>query len=557
MLLDMNIVRDEMVSAKPYFKKFGPSPAYLLRGKLSTGYYAVNSAITAIKTYRSGAEPAVVLGEALGNHVVRTMARPVKRHVKATHKHLQKVNHDPFRKNGMGGRTWLLSPGRQKMVIVFHDANRAGPHIDVHIGRLSLVYRVKPELYEQLKYNRSGYLTDQSRKAILDHIRSEISTGARVPQNLDHSISNARASWTGGNPSAKSYGSGRTRQVVTETEVDIYKAHEDGPIEFYAPLLNPHRGLYLYKLYNGDNKRAPICIFGVKKNQPPKLDDRLHLKMINPRNTERIEKRVDTDTSTAKYDGASGFIVITPKGTTVWSPRQSVKTGEQIEYTHKLNGLARVYSKNTIVAMGEILFRKRERFPWKQGRYLSAAETGGVLNSNQVLPKNLMPEVRLYRVDRMGREKTGNLDFWSNRALQFKVASFSPSILKVVESMDMERSKAEGFEGVVMAPGNSSVNDGIKIKWYMDPHDWKIESVDFEHGEKGGIAGVIRCVSLESGKSFKLGPGSVGNRALTESMMNDPSNYVGSVIKVESRHGHEGRGSKVLGFHSDKGFAPV
>jgi hypothetical protein len=62
--------------------------------------------------------------------------------------------------------------------------------------------------------------------------------------------------------------------------------------------------------------------------------------------------------------------------------------------------------------------------------------------------------------------------------------------------------------------------------------------------------------SLESGKKFKLGPSQMGDQTLTRHMMDNPNLYEGSVVKVNSKRGHEGRASKVIGFHDDKGLAP-
>jgi hypothetical protein len=95
------------------------------------------------------------------------------------------------------------------------------------------------------------------------------------------------------------------------------------------------------------------------------------------------------------------------------------------------------------------------------------------------------------------------------------------------------------------------------MKWWEDPNDWRIEKIKFERGEKGRIAGVVECVSLDSQKKFKLGATAVGNEYLTKHMMENPDLYEGSVIKVLSRHGHEGRSAKVVGFHDDKGLAPL
>lgn len=557
-MINMDSVTKEFIAARPLYRTLSPGPSALLTGRLVA--LAKTAAVTAgaANQLRKGADPAEMLGDVIGGRITKLMGRPVKRRVTKAHLHMRNVNHDPLRKNGMGGRSWITKPGRHEMVIVFHDANRAGPHIDVHIGRLSMVYRVKPDLYARLKYNNSGMLTEDSKKAIINHVRTETRNGSRVPQNLDHSLSNARAAWTNGDPDAKTYGSGRTRQVVSVSTVDVYKAHPDGPIEMYAPLLNPHRGMYIYKIHPGDNKRAPILIWGNKSAAPPKLEDRLHLKLVHPEEMEKAAEKVDMDTSTAKYDGSSCYVHIGPKGTTVWSPRLSSATGERIEYTFKLDGLANVRSDENIVAMGELLFREKGKFPWSPSKtYLPSAVGSGILNSNSVLPKNIKPEIRLYRVDRIGRENTKNLGFWENRSLQVAVAATAPQHLKVVSLMTPEEAAEQGYEGIVAVPEGASVNDGIKVKWWMDPHDWVIDKVDFKPGDRGGIAGVVRATSLESGKKFNLGPGQMGNRELTERMMNNPEHYEGAVLKVNSRHGHEGRASKVVAFHDDKGVAVV
>ncbi|HJS83667.1 MAG TPA: hypothetical protein VJ742_12610 [Nitrososphaera sp.] len=557
-LFNLDIVRDEMVEAKPIFQQLSPSFTGLFLGTVGKVVRGADWTIGLTRSLRAGDPIESIIGDEIGGRVTGKIASPVSNKVEQAHLAMPHMRRDWKRKNGLGGRSWITKPGRHKMVMVFHDANRAGPHIDVHIGRLSVIYRVKPELYAQLKYNRQGMLTENSRKLLIEHVRSEVANGSRVPQNLDHSQRNARASWVDGDTDAKYYGSGKTRQVFSETTVDVYKAHADGPIEMYAPVINPHRGTYLYQLYPGDNKRAPILIWGNKSHQPPKLEDRLHLKLAHPEDIDKVGTKVDMKTSTAKYDGASMYFVITPKGTTAWSPRLSTKTNERIEYTYKLGDIAHVTSDETIIGMGELLFVEKQKPGQriKGPKYLSAAETGGILNSDAVVPDNLRAEVRLYRIDRVGRKRTKDLSFWENRELQKRTASLHPDLFKVVELMPPDKAKKQGFEGFVAVPKDASVNDGYKVKWWDDANDWRIDSVEFKPGDKGGIAGVVHCTSLDSGKKFKLGPGQVGTRDVTEAMMAEPKSYEGTVLKVHSRQGHEGRAAKVIMEHPDKGTAP-
>lgn len=565
MIIDMTIVNGQLISAKPYFKKLSPGWTSLFVGRAAIVARAIKtgmSAIDAYRTYKSGTPLATATGGFIGGQIIRSICRPMKKRVKKTHVMvIKQAKHDVWRKNGLGGRTWLTTTGHHQMVIVFHDANRAGPHIDVHIGRMSFVYRVKPELYSQLRYNREGYLTEDSRKLIINHIRGEIANGSRVPQNLDHSLSNARSTWVNGDRNGRNYGDGVTRQVVLESTVDIYKAHEGGPIEMFAPALNASTSLYLYPLYPGDDKRAPIAIWGQKSAGPSTVfTDRLHLQMIDPKDMDVLMSKGDMSTSTAKYDGSSCYVIIKKDGTTVWSPRTSVKTGKQIEYTPKINSLAHAHTNGeTIVAMGELLFKQktwRTYVPGMSDPYLPQSIGSGILNANAVLPKNIQPEIRLYRVDKVGRTNTSNMNFWDNRVLQFAAASFHQH-LKVVELMSPEQALANGFEGVVVVPEDSSVNEGFKMKWWADANDWRIDSIDLYPGEKGGIAGVVWFTSLESGKQFKLGPSNLGDRDFQMQMIDNPDHYIGAVAKVSGRQGHEGRAAKMIALHDDKGLAPV
>jgi hypothetical protein len=163
--------------------------------------------------------------------------------------------------------------------------------------------------------------------------------------------------------------------------------------------------------------------------------------------------------------------------------------------------------------------------------------------------------IKIYRIDRVGRKSYTNVPFWDNRVVQERVALLDPAVFQPAELMDPLTARERGFEGVVAVPHGGSVNDGFKVKWWTDPHDWRIDEVAFTVGPSGKVAGVVHAVSLESGKKFKLGPGQVGNEALTRDMMTNPHKYEGSVIKVQSRHGHEGRASKLIDFHDDKGIS--
>lgn len=550
--MDFDFIENEFIEAEGIFKAISPGISDVLAGEAAVVYRVVTTVfswIRKIQAVNQGKPVADLIGEEIGGKIIGKAVSPIRKVVIELHQDvLGTIQIEP--KKDSKKRTWIEQPGKTTMVVVFHDAKKAGPHIDIHIGQLSVVYRLPEPLYQQLKFNKDGMLTEDSKKAIINHVKSEIASGKKIPQNLDHAPENARESWVNGDPDDKSYGAGKTRQVVSESVVDVYKTSKDGPIEFYAPVLNPHRAMYIYKVYPGDEKKAPILIIGNKSHHPPKFEDRLHLKLVHPEDLEKLIAKSDMETSTAKYDGASAYIVIGPKGTTVWSPRISSKTGEQIEYTPKINRISDITSPDTIVGMGEIVFTR----DGEEG-YLSSSTISGLLNSNKILPDDIHCEIRLYRIDQMNKKDTKDLSFWENRALQEQVSDLRPEVIKVVELMDPETAKDQGFEGVVAVPSSGSINDGYKVKWWGDTNDWVIDSVEFKTGPKGGIAGVIWLTSLESGKKFKLGPGQMGDRELCEEIMAHPERFIGTVVEVQSRQGHEGRAAKVLGFHQDKGMA--
>jgi len=221
-------------------------------------------------------------------------------------------------------------------------------------------------------------------------------------------------------------------------------------------------------------------------------------------------------------------------------------SGQHIEYTGKLPELSEMTADQTTVCMGELLFK---RF----GRYLPAHQIGGILNANKPRPWWSIPEIRLYRVDRIGRTNTHNLEFWANRSIQWKVADKSPylGIVARVPLAMTRLTKLMGLEGAVGVPEGLSINEGHKIKWHGDEEDWTCTSVQLEKGGKGGIAGVAKFVT-EDGRPMKLGPGQLGTPNDCLDMMKEPNLFEGRVAKVISKRGHSGRAGKLLSWHDDK-----
>jgi hypothetical protein len=482
---------------------------------------------------------------------------------------------------GLGAtrRTWVTVNDRdfsderivKKLVIVYHHANKAGKHIDVHLGHLSLVYRVTGKPFEKdLKFNNQGRLTEASKQLLLNHVRSEIAKNARVPWNHDHTISNAKADWSFDESLSQTegYGSGPTRQIIAEDTVEFYHPEVKSSLHMYAPLLNPDQGLYIYKIYEGNGKSAPILIFGNLIPRDEKFQDRLHLTMIQEKDFKSdFLRRVDHATITRKFDGASAYFSGTgeiEKGHSfkVFSPRMSKVTGHRIEYTYKAPELATNGAQFKAVGMGEMLFWKSTAvgrvlslFGWRgpehlAWNYLSAAGIGGILNSNQTRPRDVYPELRVYRIDRFEGKDTGGLPFFANRAIQTNlVQNLDQRFWKVVNIVRPR--KNTNWEGLVGVPEGLSINDGLKCKWWADANDWEVIRQELEITPKGNIGGVVWFRSLESGKEFKLGPGGLGDVDRQTQFLHD--NLIGQVFKVHGRNGHEGRAAKIVDDHLDKG----
>lgn len=471
----------------------------------------------------------------------------------------------------------------KRMRVMYHHANRAGKHLDIHIGHLSLVMKVTGKPVEELiKFNSNGILTETSKNALINHIKGEISNNARVAQNHDHTVSNAKCSWYQGQGSESGYGSGPTRQTVIEQDIEVYKASnkDGGTLHLYIPAFNKHRGVYLHRLYNPP-KGTPICIIGNEKPKVPTFKERLHLKMVQPEAFGDFLKNTDQRTTTRKYDGASTYITIGSHdewtGARLWSPRTSKETGKRIEYTFKVPELAtlahdktkvdqwigRLYPRvRSATGMGELLFWKRtiigniiqgligsrgpEGICWN---YTSAAETGGTLNAASIRRRDLLPELRMYRVDMFNSKDIYDLSFFDNRVYQQAIALLSPNINTVALTHPRER---KDWEGLVAVPHDLSVNDGLKLKWWADAHDWEVIDVQLGTSSKGFINGVVQFRSLESGREFKLGPGSLGGTEQCLELLHVPDDYIGRVAKVISRNSFEGRSSKLVSWHLDK-----
>lgn len=472
------------------------------------------------------------------------------------YKRVQVARRLNFKSKGVNGKTWINSESDdytrivKQMRVMFHHATN--PHLDIHIGHLSLVINLGGKsIMNDIKFNKSGELTEKSRVSIINFLREELINNSRMAQNFDHSIRNTETSWNVGEAGITGYGSGLTRQTVVNEPIEIMSV--DGgtgkTIKMYCPILNKHRLLYLHKLYSGDKKRAPIVTWGVIKKIAPAFNDRLHLK--NDKKIDMFRKNVDLDTVTKKYDGASAYFDTGEKETTWWSPRISSETGDRIQYTGKVPELFRIKSKEHPRGIGELMFIRKINLlnPFNR-RVLTAAETGGILNSDKIRPMNIIPVFVVYRMDRWGGNYTSYLPFKENRGLQQLFADMC-GYVELPEFVSIRIHKS--IEGIVGVPKDKSINEGRKHRFWGDPHDWQVVSVNLMWGPKGKPAGAIKFKSLDTGKIFKLGPGQLGKENEFVDLLNKGNTLIGAVAKVNSRHGHEGRAAKLAEWHLDKG----
>lgn len=552
----LDLITDSLSDGRSLFMKVNPGPLSVLKkGSFIIRVLRMHKRIEQMLALLNPKR----VGKMVANQVAGiVLFRPIRQTVNRNYSR-SLIARDSKRRNGMGGRNWIssdLDRGRdgrivKDMVVMFHDANKAGRHLDIHIGHLSLIVRVSGKPVEgQIRYNGSGKLTEASRKALLDHLRAEVSQGSRMAQNLDHSPTNARISWLKGTHGLKGYGAGETRQVVLEEPVEVLSVGKDAgqTLRMYTPSIWPHGQTYLHKLYHGRNGSAPIVVWGQTKPKVPQFEPKPSLTMVKPEEAYKFLNGVDPTTITIKEDGAAASFDTTEKGTTVWSPRISKETGQRIEYTHKVPELMRLRNQNSSRGRGELMFKRRLWLPIY--RKLGAAEIGGILNSNHIRPRDIIPDFMVYTVDQWDGKDVSDIPFHENRKLQWKLADTNPCIRLPHLVRFLVNPK---WEGVVGVPKGKSLKDGFKLKFWGDTDDWEVESVELGYGPTGRTAGVVWFKSLNSGKRFKLGPGQLGTEAKVLEMISNPTKFVGMVGKVKSRRGHEGRASKLQEWHLDKG----
>jgi len=441
-------------------------------------------------------------------------------------------------------------------IIVYHEADKAGPHIEsyITIGNTSYnigVKRLTKEMFANVKKNSDRTLTNKTKEYLIGILINEYKNGAWLAQTTDHTPDEAKSNWLSrGSSPTKGYGNGESRHILSTDRIALFKTGTK--IEYYDPVLSEgisSRISYIFSII-GDDKKGRILKLGFKKPDHKEFKDRLHLKPhIGNESFEKFRERTGEDgIVTIKEDGASCYFEITKKGMNIFSPRISKKTGDRIVYNNKVKDIIHLKSNKNISGMGELVFQKN-------GKTLNAHEIGGLLNSHSVIDDNIEPRITIYRLDRIGRENIHNISYKENLTLIRRLVD-SLNNKRIVAPTTVEWKDAQAIanncEGLVGIPKDASILDGLKFKPRHDTFDWTVIDVDLKSGDKGGIAGVVWFKS-ESNKIFKIGASSMGNREEATDIMNNPDKYIGRVAKISSYKGHEGRAPRFVDWHEGKG----
>jgi hypothetical protein len=421
--------------------------------------------------------------------------------------------------------------------------------------------RNKPVL-DEIKYHR-GQLTQASKKALVKHIKEELTDSVRVRKakirNWDHDTECAQMVWNKNEePMLKGdYGSGIARQIVIsdEAQVLLIKPGDGKSTRLYIPCIEPDRliRMHMLKFKEGEHDKkpgTPMVLIATDMTPPPTFLEKPKLKKYMGEDMEKFLEKTDRANDTLKYDGASCHGITGPEGTRIYSPRESTVTGVNAEYTGKIPAIATVTAEHPIKWMGELL-------TYKDGKVLPSEVTAGHLNREELMSRDIDVKIKVYRIDTWGKQHGVLMNYIDNRILQVVLCKLMPSCVSVVEKKTAQDADKDGDEGVISVPKDGNLWEGCKLKFRDEPLDLFIKEVRFKHGasstpEHPKIAGELLCKD-ENGKEYKIGPGQLGNRDLCMSVIDHPKKYIGRCGEFLGLRGHKGRSLKFKKWHQDKG----
>lgn len=546
----LEMITESLIDALPMFKILNPGVPSMFPGKWAKRFFKGVSYGKSARRVINGKPLDIELGEMFGRkivplHILKKITS--KGHsIVMTDRSVYKRSRTLFDHyaDSYNGRTI------REVNIVYHKANKAKDHVDAHFGHCSIVRKISEAIKKDIKFTKKGELTAESKRIIFNDFKKSLENGVNLPQNWDHTIAGARETWLVGQQrkSKDTYGAGDTRQPVFRGLCEIVStSKKPGNMKIYAPGINDKELIYVRQIYPGSETKAPILSCGYKRNYPPEFYDKPHFKSVDPTDLISFVRSIrDKDFSIAeKHDGASVHFVIGNRYTTLYSPRFSIEDGKRINYI-KFAEMSRAKSDKKFVGMGELILSRK--YPFFKKR-ISAAKIGGELNKRGVLPRNIIPELKIYRIDEYDGMYVKDIPYIENIKLQQEASETHKQFSTVRDGMISLMP-----EGLIICPDvhNMRVDDCVKVKFIEDPQDWKVESVNLGISPKGYVDGVVWFKSTDSNRRFKLGPGQIGSRENCLEIMNNPDKFIGRVAKVASRHGHEGRAAKLTEWHLDK-----
>jgi len=447
---------------------------------------------------------------------------------------------------------------------VYHEADRAGPHLDLYLDDGHLAHNIGVKrLPAPLKTNRLGKLTAAAKQQAIRVLGRELENRAWLAQSTTHTPAQARAEW-GPGKGPQGYGAGPVRELISDLEVEVVSDGQKASWTDWEAF--PDSAAYVFKIMReGPTRSKNILALGTKRSKVPRFEERLHLK-FDKTEDEFLRRLGPGALLTEKEDGAACHILIDHNGLRAWSPRTSVETGRRIEYTSKLGSLADTTSPVATRAMGELLFRRPgtwatllfkaigapQQLLKGAGKIASFNEIGSLLNANRLPPRGWKPEIVIYRVDHIRRQKVLAEPYDEHMERCKALAKLhprlrAPTIISAEDLPDLFRSGSEGAVGV--AAGASIVN-GRKFKFREEMQDGIIRGISFRPGQNGGVEGVVYYEDDKTGQMYKTASGF--NRQLKLDMAARPSTYIGRTMLLAGFTGHAARAAVFRGFHQDK-----
>jgi len=245
-----------------------------------------------------------------------------------------------------------------------------------------------------------------------------------------------------------------------------------------------------------------------------------------------------------KKDGAFTNIVITKKpkpDLRSFSYRTSKRTGDLIEYTHKIKSL--MFSRPDADLKGTVL--QAELMARKDNKFAPANSIGAILNSNVFESRKKQEslgeiEPHAFNITRYKNKDVSNLSFEDKRKLLEEVVRKIPAI-KLIDVAKTPKEKSKLIRQIIAKKGEGVVlvdpiypSHMIKSK-LIDDYDVVIKGFTKGTGKlkETGI-GAIQYAHEDNPQVVVGKVGTGLNDALRRDMYEHPEKYIGNIAKVQA-----------------------